>query len=78
MARVFFGYYPKTAFMSERERKWSLNKKVREPLKKNIQQRFTNDEGREDPKVHIIIMRACLYTAEKSELQGGPIVQENN
>ena len=61
---VFFGYYPKTAFMSEREREWSLNKQVREPLKKNIKQRFTNDE-KEDPKVHIIIMRACLYIAEK-------------
>ncbi len=61
---VFFGYYPKTAFMSEREREWSLNKQVREPLKKNIKQRFTNDKIK-DPKVHIIIMRACLYTAEK-------------
>ncbi len=58
---VFFGYYPKTAFMTEREREWILNEDVREPLIMKLQERIYIEARK--PKVHIIITRACLYTA---------------
>ncbi len=42
---VFFGYYPKTAFMTERDREWSLNEKVRKPLIKNIEQEINKAQS---------------------------------
>ncbi len=54
---VYFGYYPKTSLpMTEREREMNLNKKVRQPLSKELE-----SELKSKAKVHIILTRACEY-----------------
>ena len=51
---TFVGYYSGSMFKSEREREVRLDKEVRQPLKKYLQ------ESTATPKVTIIITRACI------------------
>ena len=57
---TFFGYFPKKyLFETERMREERLNREVRVPLKRDLEQQL------EDPfkpsKVHILLTRACKY-----------------
>ncbi len=66
---VFIGYYT-DPFMTERQREWNLNQKVRDPLIKKVKEKIIEAEAEKgeesfEPKVHVIMTRACVYTAHE-------------
>ena len=65
---TFFGHFPKTLFdRSEREREKRLNREVRFPLKKELENQATTTCFTDDlckPKVQVLITCVCKYTPE--------------
>ena len=60
---TFFGLFPKkTPLEMEREREKRLNREVRIPLKRILEQQVANDDPNKSSKIHVMLARACKYT----------------